>query len=191
MELEAIRSVEIGSISTRKLDAPVQLDSYQDDELQCLREQWIERIDQRRHTLIGQIQTLGDQTGEEHRVPPVKKTFADRERETKLLEELTQLADERNMAELPPTGSGLPGGIDDLPTLLSTFSSRLGSPAGWKVPPTIEKHRPVIYLHRDSPPNETAGLRATLAGERPVDMKKLSLIQQHSDEVRGGFFLSP
>ena len=37
------------------------------------------------------------------------KTPNDLERETALLEQLIRLAEERNFAELPPPGSGIPG----------------------------------------------------------------------------------
>ena len=48
-------------------------------------------------------------------------------------------------------------------------------------------HRPTVFLNLDpsgmTVPNKAAGLEATLAEERSTDMKKLSLIQQQSDEV--------
>ena len=62
-ELETIRSVEIGSIRTRKLDAPIQLDSYQDDQLNHIREEWLERIDRRKHALEAQLASGSEQTG--------------------------------------------------------------------------------------------------------------------------------
>lgn len=61
--LETIRSVEIGSIRTRKLDAPVQLDSYQDDQLNLIREEWLERIDRRKRALEAQIAGDSEHTG--------------------------------------------------------------------------------------------------------------------------------
>ena len=42
----------------------------------------------------------------------IDKTPSDSERETTLLEQLLRLAEERNLAELPPPGSGIPGSID-------------------------------------------------------------------------------
>jgi hypothetical protein len=39
----------------------------------------------------------------------IDKTPNDLERETTLLEQLVRLAEERNFAEFPPTGSGIPG----------------------------------------------------------------------------------
>lgn len=51
----------------------------------------------------------------------LEKTFSDLEREAKLLEELVRVTEERNMAELPPIGSGLPGEIRDRRSFIRTF----------------------------------------------------------------------
>lgn len=53
--LHEIRSVEIGSISTRKIQAPYQLDSYQDEDLQYLKEKWLNFIEKRKTYLESQI----------------------------------------------------------------------------------------------------------------------------------------
>lgn len=63
LSLYTIRSVEIGSISTRKLDAPVQLDSYQDEELQYLRGEWLNLIEKRKLQIESQVNILSQQTG--------------------------------------------------------------------------------------------------------------------------------
>ncbi|CAF5103169.1 unnamed protein product, partial [Rotaria magnacalcarata] len=60
--LHAIRSVEIGSISTRKINAPRQLDSYQDEELQCLRHEWLDLIEKRKIYLESEVKMLSEQT---------------------------------------------------------------------------------------------------------------------------------
>ena len=60
--LETIRSVEIGSISTRKIDAPLQLDSYQKEELKCLQSEWLRLIDERKLYLETQVNALNEQT---------------------------------------------------------------------------------------------------------------------------------
>lgn len=112
----AIRSVEIGSISTRKVHAPRQLDSYQDEELQCLRLEWLDLIEKRKLYLESEMKMLSEQTGreslqietDEHSIC-LEKTPNDVERETALLEQLIRLAEERNLAEFPPPGSGIPG----------------------------------------------------------------------------------
>jgi hypothetical protein len=59
--LHAIRSVEIGSISTRKIDAPRQLDSYQDEDLQCLKREWLNLIEKRKLHLESEVNVLNEQ----------------------------------------------------------------------------------------------------------------------------------
>ncbi|CAF1486858.1 unnamed protein product, partial [Adineta steineri] len=160
--LHAIRSVEIGSINTRKINAPKQLDSYQDEELQRLRREWLDLIEKRKVYLESEIKMLSQQTN---------KTPNDLERETALLEQLVRLAEERNFSELPPPGSGIPG-----------------SPPCWTPPATIEEHRPLIFLDLDpvnmNTDNDTAGLKATLNEENKNDMFRLPLLHHASDEVR-------
>ena len=56
LSLHAIRSVEIGSISTRKIDAPRQLDSYQDEDLQYLKYEWLDLIE--KQSCIENIRTI-------------------------------------------------------------------------------------------------------------------------------------
>ena len=115
--LHAIRSVEIGSISTRKINAPRQLDSYQDEELQRLRREWLGLIEKRKLYLESEMKLLSQQTSNFYRLRNfisylhvyVDKTPNDLERETALLEQLVRLAEERNFAEFPPSGSGIPG----------------------------------------------------------------------------------
>ncbi|UJR37400.1 hypothetical protein I4U23_030105 [Adineta vaga] len=160
--LHAIRSVEIGSISTRKINAPRQLDSYQDEELQRLRREWLDLIEKRKLYLESEVKMLSQQTN---------KTPNDLERETTLLEQLIRLAEERNFAEFPPPGSGIPG-----------------SPPCWTPPATIEEHRPLVFLDLDpvhlNTTNDTAGLKATLSEENKNDMFRLPLLHHASDEVR-------
>lgn len=92
----AIQSVQIGSISTRKIDAPIQLDSYQDEDLKELRMEWLNIIEKEKLNL--QIQF--NQTN---------KSIDEQRKETDLLEQFVRLAEECNIATLPPAGSGIPG----------------------------------------------------------------------------------
>jgi len=64
LSLHAIRSVEIGSISTRKIDAPRQLDSYQDEDLQDLKHKWLNLIEKQKLYLESQVNILNQQTGQ-------------------------------------------------------------------------------------------------------------------------------
>ena len=111
------------------------------------------------------------------------------ERETTLLEQLVRLAEERNFAEFPPAGSGIPGTTKSESNLnLSIDFFDLGSPPCWTAPATIEEHRPLIFLNLDpvnmNSANDTAGLRATLNEENKNDMFRLPLLHHASDEVR-------
>lgn len=63
LTISAIRSVEIGSITTRRMDAPVQLDSYQDEDLKDLKGEWLELIEKQKLSLEAQIHALSQQTG--------------------------------------------------------------------------------------------------------------------------------
>ena len=62
LSFHAIRSVEIGSISTRKIDAPLQLDSYQDEDLKELRAEWLNAIEKEKMDLICQVNLINQQT---------------------------------------------------------------------------------------------------------------------------------
>ncbi|CAF3499069.1 unnamed protein product [Rotaria socialis] len=159
--LHEIRSVEIGSISTRKMQAPLQLDSYQDDHLQCLRDKWLNFIEKRKIYLESQINTLHQKTN---------KTSIDTHRESIILEELVRLAEEHHIAMFPPASSGIPG-----------------SPACWIPPTTIEMHRPIIFLDIDpldkSKLNSIVGLQAALIEENKTPMFALPLIQNASDQI--------
>ncbi|CAF1179764.1 unnamed protein product [Rotaria sp. Silwood1] len=157
-----IRSVEIGSITTRRIHAPCQLDSYQDEDLQCLRSTWFNYIEKRKNYLESQIKFLNQQTN---------KTPTDIHRENILLEELLRLAEEHNIASFPPSSSGIPG-----------------CPAAWDPPLTTEIHRPIIFLNLDhadmNKSHNIAGHQAALNEENKTPMVKLSLIQHAADEVR-------
>ena len=62
-----------------------------------------------------------------------------------------------------------------------------GSPAAWNPPPTIEIHRPLIFLNvnpfNTNISNDIAGLQAMINEENTTKMFQLSLIQNASDEV--------
>jgi kinesin family protein 13 len=156
LSIHAIRSVEIGSISTRKIDAPCQLDSYQDEDLQHLKREWLDLIEKKKIYLESQVNILNQQTN---------KTLDDVQREEFLLGQLMHLAEERHIAVFPPSASGIPG-----------------APAAWQPPPTIEMHRPLIFLDTNSS-NDIAGLEAILDEENKTKMLQLPLIQNASDEV--------
>ena len=59
-QIDTIQSIEIGSIQRRKSDAPIQLDSYQEEELKILQTNWIESIQQRKSDIEIEIGKLSD-----------------------------------------------------------------------------------------------------------------------------------
>jgi len=62
LSIHAIRSIEIGSIDTRKIDAPRQLDSYQDEDLQYLKCELLDLIDKKKFYLESQVNIINQQT---------------------------------------------------------------------------------------------------------------------------------
>ena len=59
-----------------------------------------------------------------------------------------------------------------------------GAPAGWSPPPTIEIHRPLIFLDIESNHSDMiAAQHATLADEIDKTMIKIPLIKQDLEEV--------
>ena len=119
LTIENIQTVRIGSIERRRIDAPIQLDSYDDEHLNQLRSHWYRLIDEEKAALEAEMQELPSQQHSYHSI----------ERETQILHQLVQLAEERNLLEFPPIRSGLPG-----------------SPAGWTPPPSVEMHRPILFF---------------------------------------------
>lgn len=93
LKIEAIQSIEIGSIHSRRLDAPIQLDSYQDDQSECLKQDWIDSIQKRKTQIEQQLANSSENSTDN----------------VEFLEELLHLAEEHDLAECPPMRSGLPG----------------------------------------------------------------------------------
>ena len=172
-----IRSVEIGSISTRKLDAPIQLDSYQEEELTGLLDTWMNQVNMHKCSLEKQILLLDQNKS---------KTPEEIEREYLLFDEMSCWMEERIIAECPPVGSGIPGKGCDRFELAFSFCP-VGCVASWTPPATVEMHRPLLVLnvhpvHRTAS-EKVAGLHAQLEGEVPDSMVKLPLVQQQSSKV--------
>ncbi|XP_052763190.1 kinesin-like protein KIF13B [Mya arenaria] len=134
---DSISSISIGCICARsKLQKG--LDSYQEEDLNLLRERWSEALSRRQKYLDNQIQTLMNKQD---------KTEADCDRERALIEQWVSLTEERNAVFVPAAGSGIPG-----------------APADWTVPHDMEQHRPVLYLDLNSDdmttPSAKEGLQA-------------------------------
>ncbi|XP_033100140.1 kinesin-like protein KIF13A isoform X3 [Anneissia japonica] len=117
---EAITAVSIGSITQRsKLQKA--LDSYQDEDLNKLRDRWSEALMKRREHLDEQIHKIINKKA--------SKTEQDMEREASLINQWVSLTEERNAVLVPANNSDIPGAV-----------------ASWHPPPGMETHVPVLFL---------------------------------------------
>ncbi|XP_071956300.1 kinesin-like protein KIF13A isoform X3 [Antedon mediterranea] len=134
---EAITAVSIGSITNRsKLQKA--LDSYQDGDLNKLRDRWSEALMKRREHLDEQIHKIINkkefirrliQEKKRRRRKVAGKTEQDMEREASLINQWVSLTEERNAVLVPAHGSGIPGAV-----------------ASWHPPAGMETHVPVLFL---------------------------------------------
>uniref|UniRef100_A0A3Q2E1X4 Kinesin family member 13A n=1 Tax=Cyprinodon variegatus TaxID=28743 RepID=A0A3Q2E1X4_CYPVA len=129
--VEAVLSVSIGCVTARstKLQRPLDsyqkeeeedMDSYQEEDLNCVRERWSEALIKRREYLDEQIKKI---------INKHEKSEEDMEREARLVEQWVGLTEERNAVLVPAAGSGIPG-----------------APADWTPPAGMEAHIPVLFL---------------------------------------------
>uniref|UniRef100_A0A8K9XKJ5 Kinesin motor domain-containing protein n=1 Tax=Oncorhynchus mykiss TaxID=8022 RepID=A0A8K9XKJ5_ONCMY len=116
-----ILSVSIGNVEVREIcrwDEDV--DSYQEGDLERLRDQWLTTLTKRQQYLDQHLQKM---------VQKPDKSEDDVEREAQLLEWRLTLTEERNAVLLPSAGSGIPG-----------------APAERDPVPGMEAHIPVLFL---------------------------------------------
>ncbi|XP_047189134.1 kinesin-like protein KIF13A isoform X9 [Scophthalmus maximus] len=174
--VEAVLSVSIGCVSARstKLQRPLDsyqreveedMDSYQEEDLNCVRERWSEALIKRREYLDEQIKKI---------INKHEKSEEDVEREARLVEQWVGLTEERNAVLVPAPGSGIPG-----------------APADWTPPAGMEAHIPVLFLDLNADNltvNEqltgphAAGVNSILPKEHGSQFFYLPIIR-HSDEV--------
>ncbi|XP_066269201.1 kinesin-like protein KIF13A isoform X7 [Branchiostoma lanceolatum] len=129
---ESITSIAVGCVAARsKLQKG--LDSYQEDDLNLLRERWSEALMRRREHLDKQIQQM---------INKEYKTDNDKEREGSLIDQWVCLTEERNAVLVPAPNSGIPG-----------------APADWSPPHGMEIHIPVLFLDLNADDMSTPGLR--------------------------------
>ncbi|XP_041797559.1 kinesin-like protein KIF13A isoform X9 [Chelmon rostratus] len=172
---EAVLSVSIGCVSARstKLQRPLDsyqreveddVDSYQEEDLNCVRERWSEALIKRREYLDEQIKKI---------INKHEKSEEDIEREARLVEQWVGLTEERNAVLVPAPGSGIPG-----------------APADWTPPAGMEAHVPVLFLDLNADNltvNEqltgphAAGVNSILPKEHGSQFFYLPIIR-HSDE---------
>uniref|UniRef100_A0A8I3PVP6 Kinesin family member 13A n=1 Tax=Canis lupus familiaris TaxID=9615 RepID=A0A8I3PVP6_CANLF len=175
--VEAILSVSIGCVTARStklqrgLDSYQRddedgddMDSYQEEDLNCVRERWSDALIKRREYLDEQIKKVSNKK---------EKTEDDMEREARLVEQWVGLTEERNAVLVPAPGSGVPG-----------------APAHWVPPPGMETHIPVLFLDLnadDLSANEqlvgphASGVNSILPKEHGSQFFYLPIIK-HSDE---------
>jgi len=162
--LERIKGLAIGSVNVR---AKIQkgLDSYQERDLQRLRDTWSNSLLKRREYLDEKIQSL---------ISKSNKTIADREREGHLIDQWVSLTEERNNILCPGPGSGVPG-----------------APLEWDPPPGMERHIPLIFLNLDENvlggcPDlepEPAGLKSYIPLEQREKMIDLNILKYDQQKV--------
>ena len=119
LAVDSVVNVEIGDITTRsKYDKS--LDSYQEIDLENLRERWSGALERRKEYLGNQIKSFSGLT---------EKTEVELEREKSLLKQWVYLTEERNAVLAPAEDSGIPG-----------------APSSQHVRPGIEEHIPTVFL---------------------------------------------
>ncbi|KFP15184.1 Kinesin-like KIF13A, partial [Egretta garzetta] len=164
--VEAILSVSIGGVTARSTKLQRGLDSYQEEDLNCVRERWSDALIKRREYLDEQIQKISNKQ---------EKSEDDMEREARLVEQWVGLTEERNAVFVPAPGSGIPG-----------------APANWIPPAGMETHIPVLFLDLnadDLSANEqligphASGVNSILPKEHGSPFFYLPIIKHSDDEV--------
>uniref|UniRef100_A0A8C3AN19 Kinesin family member 13B n=1 Tax=Cyclopterus lumpus TaxID=8103 RepID=A0A8C3AN19_CYCLU len=169
----SILSVSIGDVKVRQISkssgsqwsGDEDMDSYQEVDLERMREQWLVTLTQRQEYLDQQLQKI---------VCKPDKSEDDLERESQLLECRLTLTEERNAVLVPSAGSGIPGApVERVPV------------------PGMETHIPVLFLDLsadDFQSNLSAplagGLDALLGGEDDDDSFDLHLVKHYDPEVK-------
>ncbi|XP_056236714.1 kinesin-like protein KIF13A isoform X6 [Seriola aureovittata] len=164
--VEAVLSVSIGCVSARSTKLQRPLDSYQEEDLNCVRERWSEALIKRREYLDEQIKKI---------INKHEKSEEDIEREARLVEQWVGLTEERNAVLVPAPGSGIPG-----------------APADWTPPTGMEAHIPVLFLDLNADNltvNEqltgphAAGVNSILPKEHGSQFFYLPIIRHSVEEV--------
>ena len=128
LELDSILNVSVGCPCVRN-KADKAMDSYQEEDLNQLREKWSQALDIRKIHLQTQIQAFLD-------IPD--KSEQEKAREESLLNQLVELMEEQNATYSPPDNSKIPGSLNhNFPALGSG----------------VERHQPVLFLDSESGDN--------------------------------------
>ncbi|XP_068070379.1 kinesin-like protein KIF13A isoform X4 [Danio rerio] len=164
--VEAVLSVSIGCVTARSTKLQRPLDSYQEEDLNCVRDRWSDALIKRREYLEEQIKIILNKP---------EKSEEDIEREARLVEQWVGLTEERNAVLVPAPASGIPG-----------------APAHWVPPAGMEAHIPVLFLdlnadnltvndHLTGP--HAAGVNSILPKEHGSSFFYLPIIRHSDDEV--------
>uniref|UniRef100_A0A8C7YD03 Kinesin family member 13Bb n=1 Tax=Oryzias sinensis TaxID=183150 RepID=A0A8C7YD03_9TELE len=168
----SILSVSVGDIKVQQVrhtksrpQLDEDMDSYQEVDLERMRQHWLDMITQRQEYLDQQLQKT---------VSKPDKSEEDVERESQLLECRLTLTEERNAVLVPMAGSGIPGApVQRLPV------------------PGMETHVPVLFLDLSADDFQsslsaplTGGLDALLNGEDDDDFIELQIVKHYDPEVK-------
>ncbi|XP_034555937.1 kinesin-like protein KIF13B isoform X2 [Notolabrus celidotus] len=171
----SILSVSIGDVKVRQTGSSKgsdtrwgggeDMDSYQEVDVERMREQWLDILTQRQEYLDQQLQKI---------VSKPDKTEDDVERESQLLECRLTLTEERNAVLVPSAGSGIPG-----------------APAERVPIAGMETHIPVLFLDLSADDFQSSlsaplagGLDALLSGEEEDDFFDLHVVKRYEPEVK-------
>ncbi|CAJ1077200.1 kinesin-like protein KIF13B isoform X1 [Xyrichtys novacula] len=171
----SILSVSIGDVKIRQArptkgsethwGESEEMDSYQEVDLERMREQWLDILTQRQEYLDQQLQKI---------VSKPDKSEDDVERESQLLECRLTLTEERNAVLVPSAGSGIPGApVERVPV------------------PGMETHVPVLFLDLSADDFQSSlsatlagGLDALLSGEDDDEFFDLHIVKRHDPDVK-------
>ncbi|XP_041661644.1 kinesin-like protein KIF13B isoform X2 [Cheilinus undulatus] len=171
----SILSVTIGDVKVRQTrntkgsetqwGGDEEMDSYQEVDLERMREQWLDILTQRQEYLDQQLQKM---------VSKPDKSEDDVERESQLLECRLTLTEERTAVLVPSAGSGIPGApVERVPV------------------PGMETHIPVLFLDLSADDFQSSlsaplagGLDALLSGEEDDDFFDLHIVKHFEPEIK-------
>uniref|UniRef100_A0A3Q1AN24 Kinesin family member 13Bb n=1 Tax=Amphiprion ocellaris TaxID=80972 RepID=A0A3Q1AN24_AMPOC len=169
----SILSVSIGDVKVQQIRhsrndsqwVNEEMDSYQEVDLERMREQWLLTLTQRQEYLDQQLQKI---------VSKPDKSEDDVERESQLLECRLTLTEERNAVLVPSAGSGIPGApVERVPV------------------PGMETHIPVLFLDLSADDFQSSlsaplagGLDALLSREDDDDFFDLHIVKHCDPEVK-------
>ena len=130
--IEDFSAIEIGCVEQVNClqRSPIVLDSYQEEDLNNIREKWLNYLDKRKAYIDSECKLLIDKTD---------RNSIEIEREKYLYDQLVELAEERNLIYTPPPNSHLPGSI-----------------LNWQPEHGMEANIPIIFLNSNDSSNEVA-----------------------------------